>query len=248
VTAKGVLLARHKGPVEPRDANGIMLRLNNVGIGSYQLFGLVGQATIRQRLTGEVHILHGLHDALNTARDRFSGPAFDHLKAFLLNALQELASEADTHWQETGKKKKEKRQEDLKEKHKAAHKKQQKKTPDTTKVAGGGGASDGATKKAAPAKPRPPDTAETPTKPEPSDPDQKAHEPTTEETPAFSDPVANVRHGAGEITFNESHELFKIYKGIREMETRKAALRAMKIAEVPKDVYERVIEVLLSFK
>src|SRR6266849_678188 len=43
VTAKGVLVARHKGPVEPRDANGVILRLNNVGIGTYQLFGLVGQ-------------------------------------------------------------------------------------------------------------------------------------------------------------------------------------------------------------
>ncbi len=58
----------------------------------------------------------------------------------------------------------------------------------------------------------------------------------------------NVRHGAGDITFNDSHELFKIYKGVKETETMKAVLRALKIAEVPKDVYERVIATLLSFK
>ncbi len=183
VTAKGVLVARHQGPVEPRDANGVILRLNNVGIGTYQLFGLVGQATIRQRLTGEVHILHGLHDALNAARDRFSGPAFDHLKADLLSALQELTSEAGTHWKETGKKKHEKKQKDLREKHKEAYKKHQKRkdSPDTTKAPGGGERDHGPAKRGPPTRPRPGGSPETPTRPEPAASDREPDDSTPED-------------------------------------------------------------------
>jgi hypothetical protein len=245
VTARGVLVARHQGPVEPRDANGVMLRLNNVGIGTYQLFGLVGQATIRQRLTGEVHILHGLHDALNNARDRFTGPAYDQLKAKLLAALQELASEAETHWKERGQKKHEKRQESLRQKHKEAYKKHQKRkqNPTTSKQSDSEERSDRTAKK----------KSETSTRggagaTQPSEPEQQHGEPDTESPRPFTDPVVNVRHGAGDITFDDSHDLFKVYRGTKEMETMKAVLRAMKIAAVPKDVYERVIETLLSFR
>ena len=250
VMAKGVLVARHKGPVEPRDANGIILRLNNVGIGTYQLFALIGQATIRQRLTGEVHILHGLHDALNAARDRFTGPAYDHLKAYLFSALQDLASEAGTHWKERGKKKKEQRQEVLRQKHKQAFKKQQKTKTNvqTGKSPSGGERDDGSENKDPRTRTSQDGATGTPTTSDPSEPERKPDCPATEGPPPFSDPVVNVRHGAGDITFDESHEFFKIYKGIKETDTMKAVLRAMKIAEVPMNVYQRVIETLLSFK
>jgi hypothetical protein len=79
VKAKGVILAIPKGAVSPRQANGVILRLNNVGIGKHDLFGLVGSEGIRRRITGEVHILQGLHESLNAARDRFSGAAYDKL-------------------------------------------------------------------------------------------------------------------------------------------------------------------------
>ena len=47
--ARGIIIALPDGTVLPRDANGVILRLNNVGIGNYRLFNLVGNAAVRQR-------------------------------------------------------------------------------------------------------------------------------------------------------------------------------------------------------
>jgi hypothetical protein len=264
VRAKGVLVARHEGPVQPRDANGVILRLNNVGIGGYSLFGHVGQATIRQRLTGEVHILDGLHDALNAARDRFSGPAYDRLKAHLLQALQELSSDADSAWKEGRRRKEEQAEREKQARHKKFYEEQQRQKREQEEKRKRAQTEEQQAENQQGGKPdRGKDNAgaeESPKKTEQAKKPEKTEQPPTtgqrganaearkEEPKPFFDPVVSVRHSTGEITVDVNHPIFKVFKGKREQETIKAVLRAMKAVEVPKEVYQRVVEALLSMR
>jgi hypothetical protein len=92
VQATGVVVIIPSGAIEPKQANGVLLRLHNVGVGSYYLPKAGGQPIVRGRLTGEVH-LSGLHDELNAARDSFFGEKFTafqkHLDEFIKTKLSE---------------------------------------------------------------------------------------------------------------------------------------------------------------
>ena len=50
------------------------------------------------------------------------------------------------------------------------------------------------------------------------------------------------------MRFNEEHDLFKKFKGKAEKRTLKIVLRALHLAGVPQDMYQRIIDSLLSLK
>ena len=248
VKAKGVILAIPKGAVQPRQANGVILRLNNVGIGRHDLFGLVGNEGIRRRITGEVHILQGLHDSLNAARDRFSGTAYDKLEAHLHKALTDLSREAYSTWEETQDTKAEEIEKSHQEKHKEAFKKKPKtKPPIEAPVQSGVEKKDEQAIKTHSEKKTGTEKKGADTKSERGS-DRNVGTPITATASVFSDPVIDVRHATGTMRFDEGHQLFTKFKSKAESRTIKLVLRALHLAELPSDQYQRVIEVLLDLK
>src|SRR5262249_14722669 len=129
VQARGVIIALPAKAVQPRQANGVILRLNNVGIGGYRLFNLVGNATVQHRITGEVHILEGLHKSLNAARDNFSGPAYEKLKDHLHDSLVKLHKKAYSLWKSRRKRKAEAQKKKTEQQHRTVFKEEQRKPP-----------------------------------------------------------------------------------------------------------------------
>jgi hypothetical protein len=238
VKAMGVILAIPKGAVSPRQANGVILRLNNVGIGKYDLFGVVGSEGIRRRITGEVHILQGLHDALNAARDRFSGAAYDRFEAYLHKMLADLSRESYATWEETQDTKNQEREKTHQEKHKEAYQKRPKQKPEQQGHPGTekkDGKKPGGEKKTEPHKKTTTQTDAKETK-------------TEKRADTFADPVIDVRHSTGAVRFNEGHLLFKKFQNKVEKRTMKLVLRALHLAEVPQDQYRRIIEAIMDLK
>lgn len=249
VHARGVIIALPDGAVQPRDANGVILRLNNVGIGGYQLFGLVGNAAIQHRITGEVHILEGLHKALNAPRDRFSGPAYDKLKEHLHDALAKLSNKASSSHKDKKKREDETQEKKLEQHHKKAFEEEQRKqTP----------APSATTPKAESRShaPVPTKTQEPPSKQNlapqaPSVQDQprgKTGEISMNGKDDFQDPVTDVQHTTGKVRFDKSHPLFTKFRGKAERQTIEIVLRALLLAQVSEEVYQRIIARLLSLK
>jgi hypothetical protein len=115
VTARGVVLALSSGRVDPKRANGVLLRLNNVGVGNYTMPDAAGgNSTIRNRITGEIHILAGLHDELNAARTSFDGGGYDALKRDLDNFIRGVVSDANADWTQENERKKQEREKERK--------------------------------------------------------------------------------------------------------------------------------------
>jgi hypothetical protein len=248
IKARGVIVAIPHGAVQPRQANGVILRLNNVGIGNYSLLGLVGNEGIRRRITGEIHIVQGLHNALNAARDRFSGAEFDQLQTYLHKALVDLSRHAYSGWEDKQDRKEEATEKTFEQRHKQTYERKQREVPNPTTPP--------SAKPAAPDTPRKPGAdgggkAE-PRKPDPQTQVKDAGGRSTADAPqdngAFSDPVIDVRHSTGTMRFNEGHDLFKKFKGKAEKRTLKIVLRALHLAAVPQDMYQRIIDSLLSLK
>ncbi len=224
VRAKGVILAIPGGTVSPRQANGVILRLNNVGIGHYQLFGLGRNATIRQQITGEIHIVQGLHGALNAARDRFSGTEYDKLREYILKSLEELCKDAYSLWAERRKQKDEKERKETEKKHKHLFEKKKSTPPpappEKDPIEGKTGSESHPsektkateTSKTAPKIP----AKETETLPRIASPLSDSQ---------FSDPVIDIRHSTGTIKVDERHPLFKKFKGKAEKKTMEVILR-----------------------
>jgi hypothetical protein len=250
VKARGVIIAIPNGAVQPRQANGVLLRLNNVGIGNYNLFGVVGNEGIRRRITGEVHIVQGLHNALNAARDRFSGAEFDQLRTYLHDALADLSRHAYSGWEDKQERNEEATEKTFEQRHKQAYERKKRESPTL------GTAPPSAKPTAAPEAAMKPGAdgrgkAETP-KPDSQAQAKASDRPSTadlaEDAEAFSDPVIDVRHSTGTMRFNEGHDLFKKFKGKAEKRTLKIVLRALHLVGVPRDMYQRIIDSLLSLK
>jgi len=249
VKARGVIVAIPNGAVQPRQANGVILRLNNVGIGNYSLFGLVGNEGIRRRITGEVHIVQGLHNALNAARDRFSGAEFDQLQTYLHDALADLSRHAYSGWEDKQDRKEEATEKTFEQRHKQVYERKQREAPNpTTPPSARPAAAPDAARKAG---------TDGRGKAEPPMPDPQrqgkvsdgaATAEAAEDNGVFSDPVIDVRNSTGTMRFNEGHDLFKKFKGKAEKRTLKIVLRALQLAGVPRDMYQRIIDSLLSLK
>jgi len=95
VKAKGIIVA-NPNTVKIKKANGIMIRLNNIGIGGYQFYGIKGHSTSKTRITGEIQILKGLHNELANNRETFSyyGAHFSQFREKLEKKVKEAISEA----------------------------------------------------------------------------------------------------------------------------------------------------------
>ncbi len=255
VHVRGVIVALPKGAVQPRRANGVLLRLNNVGIGEYRTFSLVGNATIRGRITGEIHVLGGLHGKLNAARDNFTGPAYDGLREYLDKELVKLHNKAYANWKKGQQKKSEARKKKTEQNIKKVHTEvrkaaaaEQKTVPQPSHT---------------PAQPTPtPHAAWKETRaaappanlnlpPKPMSGGTSIPSPAVVSLPSqngFHDPVCDIQGSKGKVRFDESHELFQKFHKQAERETIELVLSALKLARLPDDAYQRFIRHLIALK
>jgi len=196
-----------------------------------------------------VHIVQGLHNALNASRDRFSGAEFDQLHAYLHDALADLSRHAYSGWEDKQDRKEAASEKAFEQRHKQAYqrKRQEAPNPATARPANPTAAAEVAKR----------DNTDGMGKAKPIEPTPGAHTKTSdgrsmaesqEDNGAFSDPVIDVRHSTGTMRFNEGHDLFKKFKGKAEKRMLKIFLRALHLAGVPPAMYERIIESLLSLK
>lgn len=259
VHARGVIIAIPNGAVQPRRANGVLIRLNNIGIGEYRLFNLVGQATIRAKITGEIHIIAGLYGKLNAARDNFTGAAFDALRDYLDKELVKLHNRAYTAWDKQSKRKKDTRKRKTEQSIKKVFVADQKAAAAAQKRAAA----------SAPPAPAPPPLAAAPKggKAAAGPPPPAAPPPRVPSSPApaaptansaaagatpppngFHDPVTDVQGSKGKVRFDDTHALFAKYSRQVERETIEVVLAALKLACVPDEVYQRIIGKLILLK
>ncbi len=271
VKARGVILALSDGAVQPREALGIMLRLNNVGVGHYRMFEVGGQNVVRNRVTGEIHITKGLHGAINAPRENFAGPAFDLLSIHLRTKLGELINEAFTKWNSRKDGEDEAVEKKVAERHaKLVKKRQAAVVPPVappaphpvpgTHVAGahpsrngstGGGAATAVKTKPSVAKAAAKVSAPPPTVPPPTPPLVPAPiavTPAEAAKPVFLDPVTSLDRETGEMVVKENHPLFRMYSGKLEKRTIRMVLRALKLEGIPDSSYQRIINDLLTLK
>lgn len=248
--ARGIIIALPDGTVLPRGANGVILRLNNVGIGNYRIFDLVGNATVRQRITGEVHILEGLHQNLNAPRDNFSGPAYDELRGHLNKALSDLQSRAYSNWQNKREQKKETQKKEVEKSHRRAFDEGQQKgrTSKGLDTARKGQSHQSALLRQKQHNPPRQRLASRVSHTE-DDSNNKVGENLLSDTEDnFQDPVVNAQHKKGKMQFNDDHELFKKFRRQAERETIEIVLRALYIAGIAREDYQQIVTTLLSLK
>ena len=234
VQARGIIIA-NETTVRPSLANGVILRLNNVGIGGYTLFDYTGQRTFSSRLTGEIHIVAGLHDSLNAPRDRFTGRKFDALRGALLNCLEKAAKEEARGFYE---KRTETRDSEF-------EKSIQQKHAQLTRQRKPNGNQARKVRKSLDVV-----TIAELHEPSQSQPDLSSTR-SSGVSPVvdhWSDPVVDIKDATGEMAVNQRHDLFKVYSGKSEVKVIKIVLRALKLANLRTEAYRKIIDTLIRLR
>jgi hypothetical protein len=91
INANGIIIA-NPSIIDPYLTRGIILRLNNVGIGSYSFHGVEGHKNAKQRVTGEIHVNNKLCADLEANRDGFK--EYGELYSDLNDALHAYITQA----------------------------------------------------------------------------------------------------------------------------------------------------------
>lgn len=94
------VITTNEGPINPTEAKGLIQRVNNVGVGKRTYFDLnVLGKTYRNILwlSGEIHILDGLDEAIALSRDQITwNPDYDELVDFFRKKLGQHAEKIDS--------------------------------------------------------------------------------------------------------------------------------------------------------
>ncbi|MBE3135977.1 MAG: ATP-binding protein [Thermoplasmata archaeon] len=234
VEARGVIIA-NPSTTKPDKANGIMLRLNNVGIGTYKFHGLrYGQRAAESRITAEIHILNGLTEELANNREEFNyySTSFVKLHEKLDKKFKEACKNAMKKSEDKARKKKEVRQDKIKQ--------------NVIKIL---------SKENKPIKPEESPKKHTSipvsgplisTKPS-YDPPAEPYTPTPkEELKNITDPIIDFKTSTGEYTKDDNHIIFKLFKAKNEPETITTVLIALKLLKIPQIIYMQIIEKLIE--
>jgi len=217
------------------------LRLNNVGIGKYKFFGFRSTSPAAQaRITGEIHILKGLHNELKADRETFREYAdnFSQFNKSLSKKLGELIPIArdlkppSKKLQEEERKKKisQKRKEIISEEKERKEKEQRKRKEEEHKE----------------------DEQRKRKEEEHKEDEQRKRKEEEhkedEQRKRKEDPVVDFKETSGQIVINEKHELFKVYYTKYEKIAIKNLLFTMKVIGVPEDIYFKIIEYMISLR
>lgn len=241
--AKGVIVA-NPSTVKPAKANGVMLRLNNVGIGSYNFYEQrLKQRSAESRITGEIHLIKGFHNQITNNREGLKlrdKQILDFLKV-LLEKLLEAEKGAISLSEASAKNKKE-----TKDKNIAKATKEIIDNVKNTKIIKGR-EQEAKEKATNTSKPKP-------IKKKDCKPRQEEHNnPVAKENESksqldFEDPIEKFDESGDKLTFNKKHEIFRVSNRGQHL-TIEIFLRCLYIAKsagLSADMYSKIIGDLIA--